>query len=179
MAGFTDGYSMDEHVNEHKEMIRYRKIAQKIKRRRAVAVCLGAAAILGAAFLVINIRQPVIVAGDCMRYTIEDGGKCTVNRLAYIFNKPGYNDLIIYRNGKETKISRVLALPGDKVEIREGEIKINGRPAEVYIEVPEEAELKLILPEDNYYVLPDVPEDISEGRNCIQFGQISGRVSAD
>lgn len=175
MAGYTDG----KNTGEHMEMMRYRRIARKIKRRRAAAVCLGAAVILGAAILVINIRQPVIIAGDCMRYTIEDGSKCTVNHLAYIFQKPVYNDLVIYRDGKETKISRILALPGDKVEIRRGRIKINGRPADIYIEIPEEAEITLILPEDNYYVLPDVPEDISEGRNCIQFGQISGRVSAD
>ena len=175
MAGHAEGQNMDEYT----ETMRYRRIARKIKKRRAAAVCLAAAVILGAVFLVISIRQPVIVAGDCMRYTIEDGSRCTLNRLAYILEKPMYNDLIIYKDGKGTKISRILALPGDKVEIKKGEVKINGKPADVYIEVPQETELTLILPEDRYYVLPDVPKDMSEGSNCIRLGQISGKVSAD
>ncbi|WP_148411173.1 signal peptidase I [Murimonas intestini] len=175
MAGYTEGQNVDEIA----EMIRYKKIAGKIRKRRAAAVCLGAAVVFGAVFLANSIRQPVIVAGDCMRYTIEDGSQCTVNRLAYIFEKPMYNDLIIYKSGKETKISRILGLPGDRVEIKGEKISINGRPVEEYIQVPGETELTFILDEEQYYVLPDVPVDVSEGSCCIQLEQVVGRVSAD
>ena len=42
-----------------------------------------------------------------------------------------------------------------------------------------ETELTFILDEEQYYVLPDVPVDVSEGSCCIQLEQVVGRVSAD
>ena len=45
--------------------------------------------------------------------------------------------------------------------------------------MPGETELTFILDEEQYYVLPDVPVDVSEGSCCIQLEQVVGRVSAD
>ena len=56
MAGYTEGQNVDEIA----EMIRYKKIAGKIRKRRAAAVCLGAAVVFGAVFLANRDRKSVV-----------------------------------------------------------------------------------------------------------------------
>ncbi len=57
---------------------------------------------------------------------------------------PEYGDIVIAvpRNRKEDLIKRVVALPGDRIAVMNGQIVINGRP------VPQEVEPPLLLPVD-------------------------------
>jgi signal peptidase I len=63
---------------------------------------------------------------------------------------PEYGDIVIVvpRNRKEDLIKRVVALPGDRIKVVEGQIVLNGKP------VPQDVEPALELPVD-----PDQPCD--------------------
>ncbi|MBM3594607.1 MAG: signal peptidase I [Alphaproteobacteria bacterium] len=63
---------------------------------------------------------------------------------------PGYGDIVIVvpRNRKEDLIKRVVALPGDRIAMANGEIILNGKP------IPQAVEPALELPVD-----PDLPCD--------------------
>jgi signal peptidase I len=61
--------------------------------------------------------------------TLMQGDRIFVNRFIYRFKNLARGDVIVFRfPGPEKKdfIKRLIAFPGEKVEISEGKIKING-----------------------------------------------------
>ncbi|MDG2002642.1 MAG: signal peptidase I [Novosphingobium sp.] len=80
-------------------------------------------------------------------------------------DEPEYGDIVIVvpRNRKEDLIKRVVALPGDRIKLVEGQIILNGKP------VPREVEPALELPVD-----ADQPCDAYTFPN-LQFRNPSGR----
>jgi signal peptidase I len=81
-------------------------------------------------FLVINaVSARVRVDGFSMLPTLEDGEFILVNRLAYKFAEPKRGEIIVFRSPvvpDEDLIKRVIGLPGDDVEIRDGSVLVNG-----------------------------------------------------
>ncbi len=126
-----------------------------------------------AVLLVLFVGFRISVVGPSMSPTLENGEKILVNRLVYKIFSPKQNDLIVFLpNGNEKShyyIKRVIAMPGDKVQVKEGMIYINGEPFEEKVEVPAIenallAEEELTVGEDAYFVLGDNRNNSEDSR---------------
>ena len=77
-------------------------------------------------FIIINAKVP----SGSMENTIMTGDRVFGNRLAYIFGEPKRFDIIIFRypdDEKQLFIKRIIGLPGETVEIHDGQIFIDGK----------------------------------------------------
>lgn len=106
----------------------------------------------------------VSVIGPSMSPTLQSGEKVMVNRFVYKLFDPKQNDLIVFQpNGNEKShyyVKRVIAVPGDTVQIKEGKIYVNGELFEEtvsveHIENAMLAENEILVGEDEYFVLGD------------------------
>jgi signal peptidase I len=102
----------------------------------------------------------VIVLGISMEPSFHTGQRVLVSKVSYLMHEPERGDVIIFKPGngiKEDFIKRIIALPGDTVEVKDGAVYINGtRLKEPYINSPPSYRLsEKEIPEDNYFVLGD------------------------
>jgi signal peptidase I len=74
------------------------------------------------------ILTPVRAQGISMLPTLESGKLHFVNRIAYAFTPPARGDIVAIRlaGPHVLYIKRVVALPGERVRIVEGQVQING-----------------------------------------------------
>lgn len=76
----------------------------------------------------IGLRTTVV--GQSMNPTIENGEEILVNRFVYKLKKPKANDVIVFLpNGNEKShyyVKRVIGVPGDKIQIKNGAVYVNG-----------------------------------------------------
>lgn len=99
---------------------------------RVVALVAGSALLFGAILL------PVRLSGISMQPTYEDGALNFANRLAFIWRQPARGDVVAIRMAGPgvVYVKRIVGLPGERIEIEKGTVKINGRslaePAIVY-----------------------------------------------
>ena len=74
-----------------------------------------------------GIRTSVI--GDSMQPTLYGGQEILINRVVYAVSKPARGDVIVFLPNGNTKahyyVKRVVALPGEKIQIVNGHIYIN------------------------------------------------------
>ena len=108
--------------------------------------------------LLINAKIP----SESMEDTIMTGDRIFGNRLAYINKDPQRFDIVIFKYpDDETQlfIKRVIGLPGETVEIRDGKVYIDG--AETPLDdsfTPEPPQANWgpeVVPEGSYFMLGD------------------------
>lgn len=81
------------------------------------------------------VAEPRYVASGSMLPTLEINDRLMVDKLSYHWSNPERGDIIVFsppealrrQNLKDTLIKRVIGLPGEKVEIKEGRVYINNR----------------------------------------------------
>jgi signal peptidase I len=100
------------------------------------------------------------VYGSSMLPTIEEGEYIMVSKAAYFFHEPQRGDIIVFDSPQDSKsdlIKRIIALPGDTVEIRDDKVTVNGTILnEPYIlETPHYLMMPEEIPADHYFVLGD------------------------
>jgi signal peptidase I len=131
---------------------------------REVAQTLALALVIYAAIQV--TVQTNKVYGSSMEPSLHQGQYLVVNKLVYLrlgerhlFRPPGRGDIVILRPPGRDKllIKRVVGLPGDTVEVKEGQVYINGETlSESYIqEPPLYTFARHIIPPESYFVLGD------------------------
>lgn len=105
------------------------------------------ALIIGITF---NIKyQIIIVSGDSMLPSLKSGNLVLIDKRSEEIN---YNDIIVFKND-ETNIKRIIALPGDLIELSNKHIFVNGVQIKPYTY---DGENKIYqLGEDEYFVLGD------------------------
>jgi len=91
-------------------------------------------ALMIAALVVVFIVQPVKVEGTSMLPRLHDGERIFVNKLIY-YDEYGWapkverGDIVVFwfpDDPSKSYIKRVIGLPGDTVEMREGVVRVNG-----------------------------------------------------
>ncbi len=118
-------------------------------------------------FLAINtLTARVRVDGYSMRPTLENGEYVRVNRMAYEFGDPQRGDIIVFHsplNPREDFIKRIIGLPGDTIEIRNGQVFVNGYAIEEpYIQAAPAYRGKWEVPAGHFFVLGDNRNDSSD-----------------
>lgn len=81
--------------------------------------------------IIIPIRyfliQPFYVRGASMEPNFHDNEYLIINEISYRFSDPDRGDVVIFREKKDVNdylIKRVIGLPGEKIQILGGEVKI-------------------------------------------------------
>jgi len=87
--------------------------------------------ICAAYLLVMAFFTNVSVVGHSMNDTLNDGDVVLINRIAYDFGSPDRYDVVVFEpkvaNVSEYYIKRVIGLPGETVQIKDGRVYIDGR----------------------------------------------------
>ena len=107
-----------------------------------------------------NFLHVFAMVGSSMSPTIDEGDKILVRKDSYRDREPEHNDLVAFlnpANRRQTWVKRVIALPGDILEIKEGIVHLNGAAIKEANGVRlDKANLPPItIPADHCYVLGD------------------------
>lgn len=122
-------------------------------------------------FIIINATVP----SGSMEQTIMTGSRVLGTRFSYWFKDPQRGDIVVFKypideaKGKNTKyIKRIIGLPGETVEIREGAVYIDGEKLEeTYINgtwTVRNDGITFEVPEDHYLMLGDNRNNSSDAR---------------
>ena len=134
------------------------------------------------------VGQTTLVDGASMSPTLEDGDVLIVEKLSYRFRQPERYDVVVFRYlYKENSyyIKRIIGLPGETVQIKDGKIYINGSLLEeefgsAVIKNPGRANQPITLGSDEYFVLGDNRNVSSDSRDPsvanVKADQIVGRA---
>ncbi|MGN0343049.1 MAG: signal peptidase I [Roseburia sp.] len=129
--------------------------------------------LLMAYVLVYFAGMRITVVGQSMNPTLENGQQILINRFSYKLTDPDPNDVIVFLpNGNEKShyyVKRVIAVPGDTVQIKNGAVYVNG---ELFDEVVETAAIEeagiadeeIVVGEDEYFVLGDNRNNSEDSR---------------
>lgn len=160
-------------------------------------------AIVIAVVLVIVIRwlffAPFIVDGPSMKPNFYTGERIIVNKIIYDIRKPQYGEVVVFHVPSEGRdfIKRVIAVPGDTVQVEGDTITVNGKVVdETYIQeaveekhrnnelynvqsnFPNEQFPDGTVPEGHVFVLGDNRSDSTDSRSIgyVPFKDIVGRA---
>ena len=111
----------------------------------------------------------VIVPTGSMENTIMIGDKVVTFHLSYLFKDPQRGDIIVFPfpdNEEEDYIKRIIGLPGDTVEGKDGLVYINGRPLEEsYVRETLDSDFgPYVVPEDSYFMMGDNRNNSADSR---------------
>lgn len=102
---------------------------------------------------------------------VQPDDRLIVNRLAYLFEEPKRGDIVMFINPddeSENYLKRIIGLPGEKLEIKDGLVYINGsdKPlSEPYInDSPKGNYGPYNVPEGCYFMLGDNRDESKDAR---------------
>ena len=137
------------------------------------------------------IVQPFIVRGASMEPAFDDREYLIVDELSYFLREPNRGEAIVFRYPRDPRqffIKRIIGLPGEKVEIKSGRIKIHNANypdgfilEESYLEPlgrTTNPDLTITLGEGDHFVLGDNRDFSSDSRiwGLLKRDFIVGRV---
>ena len=136
------------------------------------------------------IAQPFIVSGASMEPNFHDGEYLIIDELSYQFREPARGDVVVFRfplKPREFFIKRIMGLPGETVEIKNGAVTVkrSGEKeiltlTETYIPKSFETgpDLALELKAGEYFVMGDNRSHSSDSRmwGALPKNKIMGRA---
>ncbi|NLM27649.1 MAG: signal peptidase I [Clostridiaceae bacterium] len=167
-----------------------------------------ASAVIIASLLQSQLFALTTVHQSSMQNTLFEGHMLIMNKVSYYFTEPKKGDIIVFLNGENTEgfinryrifikdvrlrfqksyrtnrlIKRVIAAPGDTIDIRDGKVYINGEAIdEPYVNgvTPSMSNnYPLTLKDGEFFVMGDNRENSSDSRSFgpIKRENIEGRA---
>lgn len=128
----------------------------------------------------IFLVQPFVVDGQSMEPTFHNQEYILVDKLSYRVREPARGEIVVFHPpGREDNfIKRIIGLPGDKIEIDEHTISVNGEVlAEPYLDttlnngtIDSDADpVQITVASDKYFVLGDNRDHSKDSR---EIGQV-------
>ncbi len=132
--------------------------------------------LLASFFIITFLYQPVKVEGTSMLPRLEDQDRLFINKFAYHFEKISRGDVVVFyypRDPQKSYIKRVIALPGDRLRVVDGQVYVNGRRlSEPYVPpryADERSVDETIIPAHEFFVMGDHRSISSDSRD---FGPV-------
>lgn len=141
--------------------------------------------------IVVPIRyflfQPFVVQGESMEPNFSTGDYLIVDQIGYRFKEPVRGDVVVFNsptNQSQRLIKRIIGLPGEKVEIEDGEIRISKYEELLFLkedylpEVLNKGNFLIFLEDNEYFVLGDNRDFSYDSRKfgVIKKEEIIGRA---
>lgn len=134
-------------------------------------------------FLIINAQVP----SNSMEKTIMTGDRLVANRLSYTFSEPKRGDIIVFPfpdDEEKLFVKRIIGLPGELVEIKDGYVYINGEILEedyVSSAILDSTKNSIyVVPEGYLFMMGDNRRDSRDSRywnnTYVDIEKISGKV---
>jgi len=149
---------------------------EKISLKKQKTTFLIAIIVVGLLLSTVPIRKNVIdyytINGYSMSPTLENESLVFINKLTENYNR---GDIILVKRPDYSQITRVIGLPNDRVEIKDGKVMVNGALLEEpYISNQEitRGSVFITLKTDQYYILGD-NRKINASLDSREFGPIS------
>ena len=123
-----------------------------------------------ALIIVVPIRyflfQPFFVKGQSMEPAFENGDYLIIDEISYQFRDPQRGEVVVFKypnDPSQRYIKRIIGLPGETVEIKEGEVIIYNQSGRQFLEEAEylnssvytPGDLQITLGGEEYFVLGD------------------------
>ncbi|MCK5211512.1 signal peptidase I [Candidatus Parcubacteria bacterium] len=136
--------------------------------------------------------QPFYVKGASMEPNFYDHEYLIIDEISYRFNEPERGDIVVFRyprNPQEYFIKRLIGLPGDKIQIKDGHVYISNDDSPDWICLEESylslgvktyglSEEVVELGDDEFYVLGDNRNSSKDSRSFgpVNRSYVTGRV---
>jgi signal peptidase I len=134
----------------------------------------------GVTLIMICFYQPVRIEGDSMAPLLCDHEAIFINRIVYHLEPIQRGDVVVFAyplDGTKSFIKRIVALPGETVEIRQGLVYVNGNclpeayvPSQ-YVDLSDFGPMQ--VPSDSYFVMGDHRSSSNDSR---VFGTVARRL---
>jgi signal peptidase I len=120
--------------------------------------------------------EPVRVDGNSMLNTLANGELMIATKWGYLWNDPERFDVVIcrYPDRNAIFVKRIVGLPGDTVEIRSGELYINGEAVDQPFDLVRDirdypsgaySNKSTVVPPDHFFVMGDNRNNSNDSRN--------------
>ncbi len=135
---------------------------------------LSVAAVIALAYGIVRISlEKTTLVDASMEPTLLAGDEILIDTLTYRVRKPKRFEVVVFQQGDEEhsfyNIKRIIGLPGETVQILEGEVYINGECLTEKNNVdamllPGLANYEIHLEDDEYFVLGDARNNSEDSR---------------
>lgn len=128
------------------------------------------------------LAQATIVYGQSMEPNLYERQRLIIDKVSYHFLAPERNDIVVIAmpDMEEMLVKRVIGLPGETVEVRNGVVYVNSEPLPEPFphELGHESRAPITLGPLNYYVMGDNRDNSNDSRSFgpVQREYILGRV---
>ncbi|MEK7175141.1 MAG: signal peptidase I [Patescibacteria group bacterium] len=129
------------------------------------------------------IVQPFFVRGESMLPSFNDKDYLIIDEFSYRFYRPERGEVVVFRFPQDPSqyyIKRIIGLPGETVEIKNGAVTIINRNnpegvviKENYLNENTPGEIKIKLDDNEYFVLGDNRDASSDSR---RWGPLSNHL---
>jgi signal peptidase I len=132
-----------------------------------------------ALIIIVFLYQPVKVEGTSMAPLLSDQERIFINKFVYRFEPIHRGDVVVFwypLDRSKSFIKRVIGLPGETVEIRQGVLSVNGQVVPEPYVPPQYEDVSdfgpVRVPKESYFVMGDHRISSNDSR---VFGPVASR----